>query len=87
MKVAKCINLQNRQRWEETQIFQLSQIFENIKRYQENIFFQIKVALNLVIFLVYKLIQYVCWLVQVLLFTPASIRANSDEQWLYRQIK
>lgn len=73
--------------WEEAQLCQLLQIIEKVVQALRIISGFLSLVMNLLLFVLYKLIQFGWRCTQSILFTPSMSHLVKDEQWLYRQIK
>lgn len=83
MKAAKLFKPE----WEEAQLSQFLQIIEKVMQALQVFSSHLSLVMNLLLFVLYKLVQFGWRCTESILFTPSVHHLVRDEQWLYRQIK
>lgn len=77
----------SQQSWESLNEERLILFFEIIFSYQKLILQKAVIGLNLIAFVIYKLLFYLGLVLRALFLSSPIVRMDREEAWIYRQIK
>lgn len=77
----------SQQSWESINEERLISVFEIVFYFYKLILQKILIGLNLIAFVIYKLLFYFGLILRALFLSSPIVRVDREEAWIYRQIK